>query len=385
MRFWLDKGIDGFRVDTVNKYSKPLEFKDVIITDPDHYEQPSTHIYCNGPRIHEFVKEMHDEVLSKYDVMTVGELSLTPDPKHVLDYVGAAAKQLDMVFHIDVGNMDHGDTPQTKYDHRPFVLSKLKAATSKWQKFIDGNDGWTTSFLENHDNGRSVSRYASDEPQYREISAKMLAIMEASMTGTIFIYQGQEIGMINAPRSWPIEEYKDIEARNYYEEARRLSEDNPDHAPSRLETVMNGLQILGRDHSRLPMQWDGSAHAGFSAAKPWMRVHDLYREINVERQSADPHSVLSFWKRMIRLRKDHADIFTYGVFDLVDPENEETFVFTKTGRTGKALIALNFSKLPQQFAMVESEPGWELVLGNYDKLKPETLAPFEGRVYLSKH
>lgn len=368
----------------MNKYSKPLEFQDVKITDPQSYEQPSAHIYCNGPRIHEFVKEMHDEVLSKYDVMTVGELSLTPDPQHVLDYVSASAKQLDMVFHIDVGNLDHGNSAQTKYDHRPFVLSELKAATSKWQKFIEGTDGWTTSFLENHDNGRSVSRYASDEPQYRELSAKMLAMMEASMTGTIFVYQGQEIGMINAPKTWPIEEYKDIEALNYYEEASRISQENPGQKPSRLETVVNGLQILGRDHSRLPMQWDDSINAGFSTGKPWMRVHDLYPEINVAKQSRDPGSVLSFWKKMIDLRKEHVDLFVYGVFDLVNPESESTFLFTKTSGNVQALVALNFSKVEQPLKLPDSETPWELVLGNYEKKKVDILGPFEGRIYLAK-
>ena len=289
-----------------------------------------------------------------------------------------------MVFHIDVGNLDHGDNTQTKYDHRPFHLPTLKAATSKWQKFIEGNDGWTTSFLENHDNGRCVSRYASDEPQYREISAKMLAMMEVSMTGTIFVYQGQEIGSINAPKSWPIEEYQDIEAKNYYNEARKHSEAHPEQKPSRLDIVMNGLQILGRDHSRLPMQWDSTANAGFSTGEPWMRVHDLYPEINVEKQSRDPDSVLSFWKRMLRLRKEYVDVFVYGVFDLVDAENENLFKFTKTSAEKKAFVALNFSKSAQPFALPEIEGEWELSMWNYVKRKEGILEGFEGRVYLSK-
>jgi len=288
-----------------------------------------------------------------------------------------------MVFHIDVGNLDHGDSTQTKYDHRPFHLPTLKAATSKWQKFIEGNDGWTTSFLENHDNGRCVSRYASDEPQYREASAKMLAMMEVSMTGTIFVYQGQEIGSINAPKSWPIEEYKDVEAKNYYEEARKHSEENPGQVPSRLEIVRNGLQILGRDHSRLPMQWDSTANAGFSTGKPWMRVHDLYPEINVEKQSGDPASVLSFWKKMLRLRKEHADVFVYGVFDIVDAKNESTFMFTKTSAEKKAFVALNFSKIIQPIEFPQISGQWELAVWNYEKRKDGALEAFEGRVYLS--
>ncbi|OBT64767.1 hypothetical protein VE03_06511 [Pseudogymnoascus sp. 23342-1-I1] len=380
MRFWLDRGVDGFRVDTVNKYSKPLEFHDAIITDPNHYEQPAAYMFCNGPRIHEFVKEMHDKVISQYDCMTVGELSLTPDPAHVLRYISASAKQLDMVFHIDTGNMDHGG-PKDKYDHRPFILPELKAAITKWQKFIEGTDGWTTAFLENHDNGRSIDRYASSEPQFREISAKMLAIMMTTMTGTIFIYQGQEIGMINAPKEWPIEEYKDIEALNYYNEARALSLSGED--PSRLPIVTRGLQILGRDHGRMPMQWDSTAHAGFTTGdKPWMRVHDLYPDINVAKQVPDAKSVLSFWKRVLRLRKEQRDILVYGIFDLLDPGNEKTFVYTKTGEGRTALVALNFDQGAQNFE-VSTDKEWKLVLSNYDAPVAGKLAPFEGRVYLS--
>lgn len=379
MRFWLDRGVDGFRVDTVNKYSKPLEFHDAIITDPNHYEQPAAYMFCNGPRIHEFVKEMHDKVLSQYDCMTVGELSLTPDPAHVLRYVSVGAKQLDMVFHIDTGNMDHGG-PKDKYDHRPFILPELKAAITKWQKFIEGTDGWTTAFLENHDNGRSISRYASDEPQFREASAKMLATMMVTMTGTIFIYQGQEIGMINAPKEWPIEEYKDIEALNYYREARALTLSGED--PSRLPIVTHGLQILGRDHGRMPMQWDSTAHSGFTTSKtPWMRVHDLYPEINVAKQIPDPKSVLSFWKSMLRLRKEQRDLFVYGTFELLDPENAKTFVYTKTGGGRRALVVLNFDRDVQGFEM-GAEEEWELVVSNYEVPLEGKLAPFEGRVYM---
>ncbi len=377
MRFWLDKGVDGFRIDTVNKYSKRLDFPDAKITDPERFEQPATYLYVNGPRIHEYLKEMNEKVLNHYDTMTVGELSLTPDTAHVLKYVSASSNELDMVLNIDSANADHGG-PKDKYDHRPFVISELKASFEKWQKSIDGTDGWTTAFLENHDNGRSISRYASDEPQYREVSAKMLATMELTMTGTVFIYQGQEIGMINAPKEWPIDEYKDVEAINYYEEARKSKD------PSRLPTVMHGLQIMGRDHSRLPMQWDSSQNAGFtSAEKPWMRVHDLYPEINVEKQLSEPRSVLSFWKQMLYLRKLNKHLFVYGVFDLVDPKNENTIIYTKTSGYEKALVVLNFQKTEQAFEMIEPDRMWQLTLSNYEGPKPTVLAPYEGRVYLS--
>jgi oligo-1,6-glucosidase len=376
MRFWLDRGVDGFRVDTVNKYSKPAAFTDVPITDIHSYEQPAAHIFNNGPRIHEFIREMI-ETISNYDVMTVGELSLTPDPAQVLKYVSAGEKQLDMVFHIDLSNIDHGSTAAAKYDHRPFstILPELKKAMTKWQKFHEGTDGWTTVFLENHDNGRAVDRYASSAPEWREMSAKMLSILMCTMTGTLFVYQGQEIGMVNAPSSWPIDEYQDIEAKNYYSEAQK-------QGPERLETVMKGLQVLGRDHARLPMQWDRSTHGGFTTAeKPWMRVHDLYPEINVERQEQNPGSVLTFWKRMIRLRKEKKDLCVYGIFDLLDEENENTFVFTKTSLQGRLLVALNFSRDPRDFEIVDVPGKWALLVGNYDDESAGLLRPFEGRVY----
>lgn len=188
--------MDGFRIDTVNMYSKgPVaSLRDAPVSDPGASEQPAWSLYANGPRMHEFLREMNDLVLSKYDTMTVGELPHTPDPARVLDYVGAAKRQMSMVFQFDM--VDLGQGFAQKYRFTPWRLPQLKAIVEKWQTFIDGTDGWTTSFAENHDQGRSVSRYASDAPEYRAVSAKMLAILLCSLTGTLFVYQGQEIGMV---------------------------------------------------------------------------------------------------------------------------------------------------------------------------------------------
>ena len=260
MRFWLDKGIDGFRVDTVNKYSKVLPFCDAALTDPKSEWQPAAENWCNGPRIHEFIREMNEEVLSKYTtfdgllLVTVGELSLTPEPQSVLRYVSAKERELDMVFQFDLTHLGQGDGFSGKYDFVPWQLPELKRIVEKWQGFIEGTDGWTTVFNENHDNGRSIDRFGNSATEWREQSAKMLALWLMTLTGTLFLYQGQEIGMVNAPEEWGIEEYKDVESISHHREAVQLSQSSAD--PMRTERIIKGLGLMARDHARLPFQWD---------------------------------------------------------------------------------------------------------------------------------
>lgn len=378
MRFWLDKGVDGFRIDTVNMYSKGSEMPDAPIVDKGSFVQPAAALFCNGPRMHEFLREMNTKVLNHYDVMTVGELPHTPDPSHVLRYVGSGDKQLNMVFQFDI--VDLGIGKMNKYDFEGYTIPELKAVVTKWQKFIAGTDGWTTAFCENHDQGRSVSRYTSDAPQHRENSAKMLAIMMATLTGTLFIYQGQEIGMVNIPKDWPIEELQDIESINYYNSvAARTNND-----PKSLARVMKGIQTVGRDNARVPMQWDDSPNAGFTApdAKPWMRVHDLYPEINAAKQEREPKSVLSFWKQMLRLRKDHRDLFIHGGFEVFDEEDEKTFVYAKDFGGQMAVTVLNFTGEKQPFKKPDVKGKWQLLVGNFEQREEKVLEPYEGRVYL---
>ncbi|KAB5558135.1 alpha-glucosidase [Coniochaeta sp. 2T2.1] len=386
MRFWLDRGVDGFRIDTVNMYSKGLEFPDAPIIDPKQRYQPGWSIYANGPRMHEFVREMNVKVLNNYDAMTVGELPHTPDPAHVLKYVGLADKQLNMVFQFDI--VDLGQGKAAKYWFQEWKLPVLKGIVAKWQQFIEGTDGWTTAFCENHDQPRSVSRYASDAPHYRVLSAKMLATMLCSLTGTLFVYQGQEIGMINVPRTWPIEEYKDIESINFHKHMKETTGDDP----AAMKYVMDSINILGRDNARVPMQWDDTAHAGFTDRPEggWMRVHDLYPEINVAKQEKEGDSVLAFWRDMIKFRKEHADVLIYGGFEVFELDNEKTFVFAKTAQQGekKAVVALNFTSEEQTVDLPYAE---EVVfrVGNYPdgeagQGKQKKLRPWEGRLYLSK-
>ncbi|KAG8159533.1 hypothetical protein KVR01_010170 [Diaporthe batatas] len=390
MRFWLDKGIDGFRVDTVNKYSKVLPFVDAPITDPNNYFQAAPQFWCNGPRIHEFCKEMKREVLDKYQtfdhgpLVTVGELSLTPDPEGVLEYVSTAARELSMVFQFDFTHLGQGNGFDGKYDYEPWRLSEMKRIVEKWQTFIENTDGWTTVFNENHDNGRSISRFGNDSPEWREKSAKMLALSLIGQTGTLFLYQGQEIGMINAPREWPIDEYKDVEAAGHYAEAVRLSDSGAD--PTRKDRIMKGLQIMARDHARLPMQWDATPHGGFTmpAATPWMRAHDCCPEVNVEKQRGDANSVLSFYKKALALRKEHRDVLIYGSFELLEPDNNETFIYRKRYGEKVAVIALNYTDSVQPFGINRKDSeAMKLVLSTYEEPEEQKLQPYEGQMYLS--
>ncbi|KAJ4286177.1 hypothetical protein N0V88_008121 [Collariella sp. IMI 366227] len=399
MRFWLDRGIDGFRIDTVNKYSKRVDFPDAPITCPGVPHQPAPEMWCNGPRIHEFIHEMQTRVLAPYNAVSIGELSNTPLPSQVLPYVSAAARQLDMVFEFSMIRLGTGDLFHGKYLYQPFALSVLKQHVATWQTFIEGTDGWHTVFCENHDNGRAVSRFGDDStPELWEASAKTIALWQATLTGTLFLYQGQEIGMTNMPASWGIKEYKDVESLEFYREAVESGEEK------RTQEILQGLQILARDHSRLPFQWDDSPNAGFTdgTAKPWMRAHDGYRELNLAKQLGDPESVLGFYRKVLGLRKEYRDIFIHGAFTLLVPEDEAVFAYLKEseewvnqgqGATKRrALVVMNFSSRVQKCLDISGTLGCQkdeerllvsTLRAGIGLPKKGELRAWEGRVYLN--
>lgn len=406
MRFWLDRGVDGFRIDTVNKYSKRVDFPDAPVTIPGVPDQPAPEMWCNGPRIHEFIREMNEQVLAPYNAVSVGELSNTPLPEQVLPYVSAAAKELDMVFEFSTIRLGTGGPFHGKYLYRQFPLSELKQFVATWQQWLEGTDGWHTVFCENHDNGRAVSRFGDDStPESWEASAKTIALWQATLTGTIFLYQGQEIGMVNMPKDWKVEEeYKDVESLNFYREAKASGDQE------RIRKTEEGLQILARDHSRIPMQWDASPNAGFTDEQvtPWMRVHDDYRNLNVERQEADEESVLGFYKKILKLRKEYSGLFVHGAFRPVLQEDETLFVYvkdeggfeegdTQAEKRRKALVVMNFSGKPANFqehgldvaATLGCKQGEKRLLVTTLRKKDAagmeagTLRPWESRVYLN--
>jgi glycosidase len=383
IRFWLEKGIDGFRVDTVNRYSKRIDFVDAPVTDPNDETQLAFQNFTNGPRIHEYISEVRS-VLADYDVFTVGELPNTPDEADVMPFISAREKQLDMVFNFDTVYL--GQTPGDRFTLQTFSTADFKRELTKWQTVIQDTDAWTTVFLENHDQGRSVSRFASDNPAYRVSAAKMLALVLGTMTGTLYLYQGQEIGMVNAPPSYPVEDYKCIRSVNHYNKIHRQTGGDP----VALSHALDALQKVARDHARVPMQWDDSANAGFCDAQitPWMRVLDNYREINVANQVGRKGSVFEFWKNAIRFRKQHKDLLVYGRFHVID-QHEDLLVFVKEAADGKvSLTVANLSDQPRQWTLPPSLPRLKpsnlaLSTCNAQELHQSQLTAFEGRVYVS--
>ncbi|RMZ91560.1 hypothetical protein DV736_g1216, partial [Chaetothyriales sp. CBS 134916] len=351
IEFWLDRGVDGFRVDTANLYSKDTTYPDAEIQFLGEEYQPAFNYFANGPRMHEWLQEQRTTVIDKYgDIFLVGELPHTPADE-VLKYVSAKSREFSCVFDFEVVNLGGqiGDGVK-KHQVATHGLPEFKEAWRKSQHLIRGTDAWITVFLENHDQGRSLSRFATDSPKYREKAAKMLSILLCTLSGTLFLFQGQEIGMTNFPipsgkdDDWTIDDIKDIDSLNSYWDI----DHQHNHDPLWLKKAFNGIQRVGRDNSRLPVQWDDSANAGFTTGKPWMRVHDDYKSVNVKSQLSDPKSPLNFYKKMLKLRKEYSDLCIFGDFDIWDKNDPDVFTFTKESLTGgqkgqKLVVFCNFA------------------------------------------
>jgi oligo-1,6-glucosidase len=373
MKFWLDKGVDGFRMDVINMISKTPGLPDGEPQEGKKYVSGSKY-FMNGPRVHEFLQEMNREVLSKYDIMTVGE---TPGvtPREGILYTDPSRHELNMVFQFEHVDLDSG--PGGKWDIRPWSLADLKKTMTKWQKELEGK-GWNSLYLNNHDQPRAVSRFG-DDGKYRVESAKMLATFLHMMQGTPYIYQGEEIGMTNV-RFPSIEDYRDIETLNMYKE--RVEEYGEDP-----QEVMEKIYYKGRDNARTPMQWDDSENAGFTTGTPWIQVNPNYKEINVKAALADPNSVFHYYKKLIQLRKQH-DIIVYGTYDLILEDDPYIYAYTRTLGNEKIIVITNFSEHTPVFRLPDdiTYNTKELLISNYDvdeaeELKEIRLRPWEARVY----
>lgn len=374
INWWLDKGIDGFRVDAITHIKKLALLPDLPNPEKKRYVA-SWDGHRNREGILDYLRELYRETFAKYDIMTVGEANGVSIAQ-AEDYVGRHGV-FNMIFQFEHMTIDHG--PGGKWDYRAdWKLSELKAILSAWQKGLEGR-GWNALFLENHDVPRSVSRFA-DDGRYRIESAKMLATLFMLMQGTPYIYQGQEIGMTNV-KFESEEQYRDVEIKNYFGEAGA----NGLEPQKALEAVYR----QGRDNARTPMQWNDGLYAGFSSHEPWIQVNPNYPHIHVAGQLEDPGSILNYYKRLIRLRKDRS-VCIDGSYDLLLPEDERVYAYTRTSSEEVLLVLCSFSQEPCKVQLPEhllAVPAAELLLCNYDgDAEPLTaegavLRPYEARVY----
>ncbi|KAI1053502.1 hypothetical protein LB506_012589 [Fusarium annulatum] len=386
MKFWLDKGVDGFRMDVINLISKTPGFPDAPITVPNQEFQPAYQYYANGPRLHEFLRGFR-KILDHYDAFAVGEMPWAKDEGDVINSVAAKRKELNMIFQFDIVDMDNG--PEGKFSPRAWSLHTLKDIVDKWQTCMYENNGWNALFLENHDQSRSVSRFTPHNLSNRKVAAKLLATFIGFQSGTLFVYQGQELGMSNLPRDWPIEEYKDVETQSFYQLAReKLTGDKVG-----LESFLDQVRLKARDHARSPVQWNSKEHGGFSTGVPWMRVNDNYTQCNAEQQLSDPTSVFFHWRHVLELRRQYWGVFIYGQFEIVDREHPAIFCYNRVGKTASATVVANFSQEEQEWsppqATVDSLRNGTIVLANCgrrEELRGHslTLRPFESFVVLEQ-
>ena len=370
MNWWCEKGIDGFRMDVISLISKPEGLPDGIPGENGYADSGC----ANGPHVHEYLQEMNRKVLSKYDLITVGEAAGVT-LEEAKKYANADGSELNMVFQFEhVSGSEHEKNHYGKWDGHKMPLPEWKANLSKWQTGLS-HEAWNSLYLSNHDQPRSVSRYGNDSEEYRERSAKLLATCLHMMQGTPYVYQGEELGMCNAYFD-KLEDYRDIESINAYHE---LTEQcGVSH-----EEMMGYLKRISRDNARTPMQWDNSKNAGFTTGTPWLKVNANYPEVNAKAQVNDPDSVFSYYKKLIRLRHEN-EIIVYGDYELLEAESEETFIYKRTYENEHLMVLCNFTdhEVSVTDAVMEQIPdGAEKLITNYADDMGQTLRPYEAKVY----
>ncbi|GAB7389423.1 glycoside hydrolase family 13 protein [Lactococcus garvieae] len=352
MNFWIDKGIGGFRMDVIDLIGK----------------QPNQGITGNGPKLHDYLKEMNQATFGNKNLLTVGE-AWGATPEIAKQYSNPKNKELSMVFQFEHIGLDEAEG-KTKWDLVPLQVSKLKEVFNKWQTEL-GDEGWNSLFWNNHDLPRIVSRWGNDK-EYRVESAKMLAILLHMMKGTPYIYQGEEIGMTNSPVT-DIEQIDDIESRNMYFE--RLEEGYSK------EDILHSINVKGRDNARTPMQWSNAKAAGFSTGHPWLAINPNYEKINVEASLGDKNSIFYTYQKLIALRKENP-IIIWGEFELLKDTEEEVFAYIRSYKGEDWLVVANFSAHENQFS--SSYDVKEEIIHNYpeaiDNVKERVLKPYEAFV-----
>ena len=348
IRFWVEKGVAGFRLDVIDQIGKDADLQ----------------ISNNGPRLHDYLRELSAEAFPEEHLVTVGE-AWGADTELAKLYSAPDGSELSMVFQFEHIGLDQ-EPGKDKWDMIPLELPRLKACLDNWQQELHGK-GWNSLFFNNHDLPRIVSRWGNDGA-YRVESAKMLGTMLHGMEGTPYIYQGEELGMTNI--CLPIEQHVDLETLNLYKERMELGYGH--------EEVMASIHARSRDNARTPMQWTAGENAGFSTGKPWMPVNPNYTEINAEAALADPNSVFHYYQKLIALRKNY-DVLRSGSFTLLCPEDEKIFAYTRDTDREHMLVVCNFTEEPLDFDAPEAFRGAEMLLNNYAEPSPK-LRPYEAAI-----
>ena len=358
MNFWIDKGIGGFRMDVIELIGKI----------------PDEKIKENGPKLHEYIKEMNNKTFGGKNLLTVGE-AWCSNPEIAEQYSNPDGSELSMVFQFEHILLDQ-QPGKEKWDLKPLELLDLKRALSRWQVELEGT-GWNSLFWNNHDVPRIVSRWGNDK-ECRVESAKMLATLLHGMKGTPYIYQGEELGMTNI-RFENLDDYKDIETLNMYNERREQGYNHED--------IMQSIYTKGRDNARTPIQWDDSENAGFTTGESWIKVNPNYKEINAESQLNDENSIFNYYKKLIKIRKSNP-VVVYGEYKLILEKDKEIFAYTRTLENEKLLVVCNFTGNKTKFALEEKIEfkSRELLISNYDVDVNEPidnieLRPYESRIY----
>ena len=366
MTRWCEKGIDGFRMDVISLISKPEGYPDAKVVGL----YGDMGICANGPKVHDYLKEMNEKVLSKFDIMTVGETAGVT-LEEAKKYANTDGSELNMVFQFEHMDLDGGE--KFKWSTKPMPLVPLKENLSKWQKGLDGV-AWNSLYFCNHDQPRIVSRLGDESDAYRELSAKCIATCLHMMQGTPYVYQGEELGMTNTVFN-SVDDFRDLESINAYRELVEsgLYTD---------EDMFPKIAHKSRDNARTPMQWDASKNAGFTTGTPWIAVNPNYKKINVADQLKREDSVFHYYQKLIRLRKEN-EIIVYGNYELLLPEDENIFAYTRTLDNQKLLVVCNFSKSEQRFDFSGYENA-KVLISNYngDTGKDGILKPYEATVLL---
>ena len=370
MDWWCRKGIDGFRMDVISMISKKDGLPDVP-TDGGLYGN-CMYGTCNGPHVHEYLQEMNQRVLSKYDLMTVGECAGVTI-EEAKKYANAEGTELNMVFQFEHTSLDSGT--MDKWCKKPIPLQELKANLSKWENELEGK-AWNSLYFCNHDQPRIVSRLGDDSP----LSAKCIATVLHMMQGTPYVYQGEELGMTNCPFG-SIENYRDLESINAYHELTEAGLRQP-------EELLECIAYKSRDNARTPMQWNSSKNGGFTEGTPWIMVNPNYKEINAEQEMADPDSVFHYYQHLIALRRSSSwsDIIVYGHYELLAPENPQVFAYTREYKGRKLLVICNLSSEKVSFETPDSV-SWtqaDRLIGNYkyqELARKTELRPWEAEVW----